>query len=92
MNSKIYVGNLPYDVQNAELENLFAGSGNVESVTIVQDKNTGRAMGFAFVEMTHQHEANSAISNLHEQDFRGRSLKVNMAKERSRDSAPRNRY
>lgn len=92
MISKIYVGNLPYDIVSSELEDLFAGSGTVDKVTIVTDKNTGRAMGFGFVEMKSQHEADTAIKNLHEQDFRGRSLKVNMAKERNRDSAPRSRY
>ncbi len=79
MNSKLYVGNLSYEIENADLENLFSASGTVLTVNIVKDRETGRAKGFGFVEMTNTDEANMAIQNLNETQFMGRNIKVNMA-------------
>ena len=82
MNKNIYVGNLSYETENSDLETLFNKHGKVATVNIIKDKNTGRARGFAFVEMKTTKEANEAISNLNDSDFMGRSLVVNMAKPR----------
>lgn len=84
MNSKLYVGNLPFDIETAELEEHFSGSGSVQTVKLVTDRDTGRKKGFGFVEMSSKEEAERAILNLNEKDFRGRSLTVNMAREESR--------
>ncbi|MDD0851628.1 hypothetical protein HBN50_00920 [Halobacteriovorax sp. GB3] len=80
MNTKIYVGNLSYEVENSDLETLFAKVGEVIAVNVVKDRDSGRARGFGFVEMQKSNEAKEAISNFHEKDFMGRSLIVNLAK------------
>jgi RNA recognition motif-containing protein len=72
---KLYVGNLPYQVQESELEQLFAQAGSVASVFVPRDKFTGQGRGFAFVEMNSDAEAQSAIEKFHEQPRR-RSMKV----------------
>ena len=92
MNSKLYVGNLPFDVENVDLENLFSASGTVQSVNIVKDRDTGRAKGFGFVEMKNQQEASAAIQTLNEKDFKGRPLRVNLANDDNKRRAPRSRY
>ena len=83
----IYVGSLSYDVTEAELENLFAEFGNVSSVRIIEDRETGRPKGFGFVEMPNQDEAENAIKSLNEKEFKGREIKVNQA--RPREERPR---
>ena len=80
MGRRLYVGNLPYETGEAELQELFAGSGNVESVRVMRDMATGRARGFAFVEMATDEEAHSAINQLNELQMGGRSLTVNEAR------------
>lgn len=80
MARKLYVGNLPYDTSEADLQNLFAGAGNVDSVNVMRDMATGRARGFAFVEMGTDEEAQQAISMLNDKPFGGRNLTVNEAK------------
>ena len=80
MGRRLYVGNLPYETGEAELQELFAGSGNVESVRVMRDMATGRARGFAFVEMATDEEAHSAINQLNEHQMGGRSLTVNEAR------------
>ena len=80
MARKLYVGNLPYDAAEQDLETLFAGAGTVESVNVIRDMATGRARGFAFVEMASDADAQSAIAKLHEHDFGGRQLTVNEAR------------
>ena len=92
MNSKLYVGNLPYDIENVDLENLFSENGTVQTVNIVKDRETEIAKGFAFVEMKNQQEAARAIELLNEKDFRGRALKVNLANNDNKRSPSRNRY
>lgn len=82
MNTKMYVGNLSYDVENSDLESLFNAYGAVITVNVVKDRDTGRARGFGFVEMKSSDEASQAIEKLNETDFMGRALIVNMAKPR----------
>jgi RNA recognition motif-containing protein len=80
MSRKLYVGNLPYETGEAELEQLFAGSGTVESVRVMRDMATGRARGFAFVEMSTDEEAQAAITALNAYQLGGRGLTVNEAR------------
>ena len=77
MDNKLYVGNLPYDTSESDLQTLFEGSGQVASVSIVRDRATGQARGFAFVEMGDVAAARQAISALDKHAFGGRNLTVN---------------
>ena len=80
MNTKLYVGNLPYQTTESDLQSLFEASGQVNTVTIVRDRATGQARGFAFVEMNDEEGAQRAISELDQRQMGGRSLTVNEAK------------
>jgi cold-inducible RNA-binding protein len=80
MGRKLYVGNLPYDTGEQALQDLFAASGTVESVNVMRDMATGRARGFAFVEMSTDAEAQKAIADLNDHPFGGRNLTVNEAR------------
>ena len=80
MGRKLYVGNLPYEVGETELQELFTRAGSVESVTVMRDQMTGRARGFAFVEMSTDDEAQKAINELNAFQVGGRSLTVNEAR------------
>jgi cold-inducible RNA-binding protein len=80
MGRKLYVGNFPYEVGETELQDLFAKAGTVESVKVMRDMATGRARGFAFVEMGSDEDAQKAISDLNEYQMGGRSLTVNEAR------------
>lgn len=80
MGRKLYVGNLPYSIGEAELQDLFGKAGAVESVRVMRDMATGRARGFAFVEMATDEEAQKAISEFNEYDLGGRALAVNEAR------------
>lgn len=80
MGRKLYVGNLPYQAGEGELHELFARAGTVESVTVMRDMATGRARGFAFVEMSTDAEAQRAIQELNDFQFGGRGLTVNEAR------------
>lgn len=82
MGRKLYVGNLPYEVGETELHELFARAGTVETVTVMRDMATGRARGFAFVEMSTDDEARAAISELNQYQLGGRGLTVNEARPR----------
>src|SRR5687767_7094144 len=82
MGRKIYVGNLSYEVDSSELQQMFAPHGNVTSAEIVADKMTGRSRGFGFVEMGSDEEAQAAIAALNGQQHGGRALTVNEAKPR----------
>jgi cold-inducible RNA-binding protein len=75
----LYVGNLAHSISESELRNVFEAHGAVEKVSIVTDRETGRARGFAFVEMTNASEADKAIAALNGTDLGGRSLKINEA-------------
>jgi RNA recognition motif-containing protein len=80
MAKKLYVGNLPFTVDEQSLHDLFAGSGAVDSVNIMRDQATGRARGFAFVEMATDEDAQNAINALNNASFGGRNLTVNEAR------------
>jgi RNA recognition motif-containing protein len=80
MARKLYVGNLPYDTTEQDLQTLFASAGTVDTVNVMRDMSTGRARGFGFVEMGTDEEAQQAIALLNEKDFGGRSLTVNEAR------------
>jgi RNA recognition motif-containing protein len=82
MARKLYVGNLPYDTSDQDLQNLFASAGTVESVSVMRDMATGRARGFAFVEMATDEEAQAAIGRFNDYDLGGRNLTVNEARPR----------
>ena len=80
MNTKLYVGNLPYETTESDLQTLFEATGQVSTVSIVRDRNTGQARGFAFVEMSDAEGARRAISELDRHQLGGRSLTVNEAR------------
>src|SRR6187549_2365927 len=80
MGRRLYVGNLPYKATDEELTELFSRAGAVDSVRVMRDQATGRARGFAFVEMATDDEAQQAIAQLNEKEFEGRSLAVNEAR------------
>lgn len=80
MSIRLYVGNLPFSATEQELEDLFSQSGQVDSVSIVTDRDTGRSRGFAFVEMSTKEAAEAAIEALNGTDLNGRALTVNEAR------------
>jgi RNA recognition motif-containing protein len=80
MARKLYVGNLPFDVDEQTLQALFAANGTVDSVNVMRDQATGRARGFAFVEMATDEDAQQAISALNNSSLGGRNLTVNEAR------------
>ncbi|HKG58469.1 MAG TPA: RNA-binding protein [Pyrinomonadaceae bacterium] len=82
MSTKLYVGNLAFQTTNQELQQLFGQAGTVQSASVVEDRDTGRSRGFAFVEMSSEEEANSAIEQFNGKEVGGRALKVNEAKPR----------
>ena len=82
MGSRLYVGNMSYDVSSSDLEQLLAQHGTVISAEVVSDRSTGRSKGFGFVEMSNEDEAGAAIEALNGQDHMGRALTVNEAKPR----------
>jgi RNA recognition motif-containing protein len=82
MGSKLYVGNLSYNVTNADLNALFTPHGQVQTAEVIQDRDTGRSKGFGFVQMGTDQEAQAAISAMNGQEHDGRALTVNEAKPR----------
>ncbi len=82
MSTKLYVGNLAFQTTSQELQQLFAQAGTVESASVVEDRETGRSRGFAFVEMSTKEEATAAIDQFNGKEVGGRALKVNEAKPR----------
>jgi len=80
MARKLYVGNLPYDTGEQDLQALFGQAGTVESVSVMRDMATGRARGFAFVEMASEEDAQKAIEQLNNRQLGGRNLTVNEAR------------
>ena len=89
MSKNIYVGNLSYNADETELENLFAAYGEVVSARIISDRYTNKSKGFGFVEMADETAAQAAIEALNGSEMHSRTLRVNEAQERS--SRP-NRY
>lgn len=90
MAKKLYVGNLTFDATDADLTELFSPHGQVQSVQIVTDRDTGRSRGFGFVEMSQG--ADAAIAALSGQEFKGRRLTVNEAKPRESGGGSRGGY
>jgi RNA recognition motif-containing protein len=84
----LYVGNLSFQTREEELRTLFEQFGEVTSVKIITDRDTGRSKGFAFVEMANQEDALNAIQNLNNKEVSDRNIKVNEARKRE-DSGPR---
>ena len=82
MNTKLYVGNLSFDVTEDDLRNMLSQHGPVNEINVIMDKMTGRARGFAFVTMNTQEGANAAVLALHGKEWRGRALTVNEARPR----------
>jgi cold-inducible RNA-binding protein len=80
MSRKLFVGNLPYETMEQDLETLFGEAGQVETVSVMRDRMTGRARGFAFVEMASDEDAQKAITQLNGHQLGGRALTVNEAR------------
>jgi cold-inducible RNA-binding protein len=89
---KIYVGNLSYDVTQEDLQSAFGQFGQVESVTIIIDKHSGRSKGFGFVEMPSKTEGQAAIDGLNSKDLKGRDLNVNEARPRTESRGGKGGY
>jgi RNA recognition motif-containing protein len=79
---KLYVGNLSFQTSSEDLQQLFAQAGTVESVSVIEDRDTGRSRGFGFVEMSSNEEGSAAIQQFDGHEVGGRALKVNEAKPR----------
>jgi RNA recognition motif-containing protein len=79
---KLYIGNLSFDTSRNELQTLFSQTGTVESVSLIEDRETGRSRGFGFIEMSTNEEGAAAIEKFNGQELGGRLLKVNEAKQR----------
>ena len=86
MSTKLYVGNLAFQTTSQDLQELFSQAGTVQSASVMEDRETGRSRGFAFVEMSSQDEATSAIEQFNGKEVGGRTLKVNEAKPRENRS------
>ena len=84
MAKKLYIGNLPFTTTEDELRDVFERHGTVDSVAVIMDRETGRARGFAFVEMAEQSAAEAAIRALDGSELGGRSLRVNEAEDKGR--------
>ena len=80
MGRKLYVGNLPYSANQQSLESAFSACGTVDSVNVIEDRDTGQSKGFAFVEMSSDGEAQKAIQELNGTNMDGRDIRVNEAK------------
>ena len=91
MSRKLYVGNLPFDTSEQDLQTLFGRAGTVDSVNVVRDVATGRARGFAFVEMATDEDAQSAIRTLADYSLGGRQLTVSEARPKAASGDGRNR-
>lgn len=83
MSKKLYVGNLPFSIEDADLSRLFAQAGTVASARVVLDPATGRKRGFGFVEMSSEDEAQAAVNALNGTEVEGRTIVVDIARERA---------
>jgi cold-inducible RNA-binding protein len=82
MGKKLYVGNLPYNVTESDLRDLFSGAGNIDDVAVISDRATGQSKGFGFVEMSTDAEAQAAIQQFNGYSLGNRELVVNEARPR----------
>ena len=89
---RLFVGNFPFSTTEADLQSLFAPYGNIESVTVVTDRQTGRSRGFGFVEMSDRGEAEKAIEALNGKEVGGRTLNVNEARPKNLSGGGRDDY
>lgn len=78
----MFVGSLPWSVDDVRLKEIFSQAGNVVSAQVIKDRETGRSRGFAFVEMSTEEEAQAAVNNLNGTDIEGRKIVVNIARPR----------
>ena len=92
MSMKLYVGNLAFETTGDDLKTLFAEAGTVESVSLIEDRETGRSRGFGFVEMQTREEGTAAVEKFNGTEFGGRPLKVNEAKPRENRNGNGSRY
>ena len=92
MATKLYVGNLTYEMTDGDLQNLFAAHGTVRSAQVIMDRDTGRSKGFGFVEMETSEQAQAAIKAMNGQDNNGRALTVNEARPREERGGSRGGY
>ncbi len=83
MGTKLYVGNMTYNMTSSDLERLLSEYGSVRSAEVIMDRETGRSKGFGFVEMASDEEAQAAIAALNGKDHEGRALTVNEARPRT---------
>ena len=86
MSMKLYVGNLSFETSSQDLEKVFGEVGTVESTNLIEDRETGRSRGFAFIEMSSEEEGQNAITKLNGKEISGRELIVNEAKPRENRS------
>ncbi len=91
MESKLYVGNLSYNVTEEQLRDLFSQAGTIKEITMIMDRDTQRPKGFGFVEMTTQVEAQKAIEMFNEHELDGRRMTVNFARPKE-ERGSRGRY
>jgi RNA recognition motif-containing protein len=89
---KLYVGNLSFETSGDNLQQLFAEAGTVESVNVIEDRDTGRSRGFGFVEMSSKEEGAAAIAQFNGREVNGRALNVNEAKPRENRNGGRSNY
>lgn len=89
MSTRLYVGNVSFDATRDDLQDLFSEAGSVLEATIIQDRNTGKSRGFAFVMMSSDDEATGAIAKFNGHAFQGRRLTVNEARPLERLGAPK---
>jgi cold-inducible RNA-binding protein len=90
MSMKLYVGNLSFQTTSEDLQQLFGQAGTVESASVIEDRETGRSRGFAFVEMSSTEEGNAVIQQFNGHEVGGRALNVNEAKPREDRNGGRN--
>ncbi len=92
MSMKLYVGNLSFETSGDNLQQLFSEAGTVESVSVIEDSETGRSRGFGFVEMSSKEEGTAAIAQFNGKEVNGRALNVNEAKPRENRNSGRSNY
>ena len=87
MGNKLYIGNLPFQIEEQNITDFFSACGDVQSVKIITDRDTGRSRGFGFVEMDSSENAQKCVSELDGKDFSGRDIRVSIAKENTRSTS-----
>jgi RNA recognition motif-containing protein len=88
----IYVGQLPYDVDEEELKKIFSEFGETGEIHLIKDRFSGRSKGFGFVDMPNNSEADTAIKALNKSTLKGREIKVNQAEQKRKQTHRRSRY